>query len=131
MKKYTVNYFIDKAKKGDDLIVYGSGNQIRDYIYIDDLTNALLLSAIKIKKKGEIYNVGSGRPIKFIDFITLIAKKAGVRVVHKKWPKYNLFLESGDYFTNIRKITSHINWTPKISYSEGIDLCFSHSSDNV
>lgn len=123
-----VNYFIDRARKGVNLIVYGNGVQLRDYIYIDDLIHALLLSAINEKTNGQIYNVGSGIPIKFRDFITLIAKKAGVCVVHKKWPKYNLFLESGDYFTNIRKITSQLNWTPRISYSEGIDLCFAHSS---
>ena len=48
------------AYKKSDIIVFGDGNNIRDYIYIDDFCK-WLIAIIQKGGDGEIYNAGSGR----------------------------------------------------------------------
>jgi nucleoside-diphosphate-sugar epimerase len=74
--------FASLAKEGKDLPVYGSGEQMRDYMYIKQAVNGYVLAL-----EGNlptIVNFGSGVPIKIIDIANYIAKKFGVRVVHEK-----------------------------------------------
>jgi len=127
-KNYNViNSFIDRAKKKKDLIIYGDGKQLCDYIYIDDLVGALISVAISDETNGEIYNVGCGLPIVFKDFVKLIARKAGVKNVYHRWPKWRLLTKVGSYYSDISKISLDCSWFPKISYERGIDLCLKHS----
>ena len=54
-----------------------SGEQIRDFCYIDDTTNAILLILTKKQAVGEIFNVASGVPIKIKNVINLVKKITG------------------------------------------------------
>jgi len=51
--------FINAARASDDLRVNGDGSQTRDFIYVDDVVQAFLLSA---EKGSGAYNIGSGKP---------------------------------------------------------------------
>jgi len=119
-----INHFINQAKNKKNLIVYGKGNQIRDYLYIDDLINALLLAGISKKANGQIYNVGFGKGIRFKTMVKKIGAQAGVKVQYKSWPADYASVETGNYVSNIKKIKSHLNWQPKISFDQGIKMCF-------
>jgi nucleoside-diphosphate-sugar epimerase len=70
-------FFADIIKKleinKDEVELWGGGNQIRDYLHIDDVIDGLIFLA-QNGKKGEIYNLSSGIPVKLIDLTLLIAK---------------------------------------------------------
>ena len=55
-----LNKIIGLALAGDIVSLYGGGNYIRDYIYIDDVVDAFILASISSKSAGEVFNVGSG-----------------------------------------------------------------------
>ncbi len=57
--------------KNEPLIIWGDGKIIRDYIYIDDLCNALYL-LIKNEKWNQVYNIGSGIGVSINELLTII-----------------------------------------------------------
>lgn len=75
--------FTKLAKAGKDLPVYGSGEQMRDFMYINQAVNGYVL-AMEQSNMPLIINFGSGLPIKIIDIANFIAKKFGVGVYHDK-----------------------------------------------
>jgi len=63
-------------QRGEDLIIFGDGNQSRDFTYIKDVVNANLLAA-KHDVSGEIINIACGSPIKLKELAKLILKITG------------------------------------------------------
>lgn len=116
-----VNHFIDQAKRNGVLKIFGNGDQERDYLFIDDMVNALILSSGK-NSSGEIYNLGSGKGIKFKDMASLIIKKVGKgKIEFSEWPDDLKILETGSYVSNITKIKSELDFSPRISFEEGVE----------
>jgi len=116
-----VNWFLRLAMEGKDISIFGDGSQLRDYIYIDDLTEAFVAVGASPRSKGQIYNVGSGVGTKFIDMANQIIKIVGRgQIVTKPWPKDYENVETGDYISDITKLKEHTGWTPKIMFEEGL-----------
>jgi UDP-glucose 4-epimerase len=115
-----INYYIDQAKKGKTLLIFGNGNQLRDYIYIDDLVQAFLMAA-ESKMKQKIYNLGFGEGTTLKNMTKLIIKtvnKGNIKFV--TWPIDYHKIETGSYVSNISKIKKELGFKPKISFKEGI-----------
>ena len=55
-----VSYFLRQATRGGTLVVHGDGNQTRDYVYVDDVTSAMVAAATAPNVNGLVINVGSG-----------------------------------------------------------------------
>lgn len=122
-----VNYFIDQAPKGQSLTIFGTGNQKRDYIYIDDFIDALLLAATS-KKSSQIYNLGFGQGIKLKDMAKIIIKTVGKgKIVYKQWPKDYKQVETGNYISDISKIQKELGFNPKVNFEEGIKRTIKNS----
>lgn len=115
-----LNQFLLQASRKQPLHVFGDGKQLRDYLYIDDLIEAMLLSGSSTQTDGEVYNVGYGQPVSLGEVVQYAAKQTGSPVVFEAWqPSYKL-IETGDYYSDIRKITNHIGWKPSVTYQQGI-----------
>lgn len=115
-----INYFLDLAKKNETLTIFGDGNQKRDYLYIDDFIDAIILASTP-KSAGQIYNLGFGKGTSLKEMAKLIIKIAGkgnLKLV--KWPKKYHDVETGDYVSDISKIKKELGFSPKISFAEGI-----------
>lgn len=55
-----ISIFINRALKGDPLIIYGDGKQTRDFIYVKDVVKANILAAESSKTNGRVFNVAKG-----------------------------------------------------------------------
>jgi UDP-glucose 4-epimerase len=121
--KYSiVNFFIRRAMDDQTLTVYGSGDQLRDYVYVEDLTDAMLLAAVCDGITYEVFNVGSGTGTRFRDMVETVRAVVGKgRVEYIPWPKDYLNVETGDYITNIDKISKMVSWKPAVPIEEGIE----------
>jgi nucleoside-diphosphate-sugar epimerase len=116
-----LNWFIHKAVGKEQIEIYGEGNQKRDFIYIDDLTDLFKLSMDHEKMWGQIYNVGYGQGIPLKEAVRLIAKYIpDTRVTYKPWPEIDQKIETGDYISDISLLKREIGWEPAISFEEGI-----------
>ena len=95
------------------------GRQFRDFLYISDLTDAIFLILKNPKAKGEIFNIGSGRPLKIINIIKKI-----VRYYKSGNPQFNKIKlrkeEQMKIYSNIYKAKKILNWKPKVKFLNGL-----------
>ncbi len=122
-----INWFIRLAMDGQVIRIYGDGNQVRDYIYIDDLVEGIVLATISGASDGKIYNIGSGMPTKFIDMAHAVLEAVGKGgIENAPWPKGYDHFETGDFYADITRIKDSIDWQPSISLKDGIEKTFQY-----
>jgi UDP-glucose 4-epimerase len=120
--KYGImNWFIRLALEGKEIQVFGDGSQTRDYNYIADVADAMVLAAQSPKSEGKYYLLGSGSEIRFIDMVKAVIAEAGsgsYRLV--PWPEDRKAIEVGNYFVTYGKIREELGWEPKTSLADGL-----------
>ncbi len=116
-----LNWFIRKAIDDELIPVFGDGHILRDFLYVDDLVECFLQVAICSSAYGEVFNVGTGIPINFIDLAKKIVEVAGSgKVAFTEFTKERKEVEPGDYYTDISKVRKVVGWTPKTDLREGL-----------
>jgi len=119
-----VNRLIHLALAGDTLPIYGDGRQRRDYIYIDDVVQALLALGGpdgSPLSSNNIYNVGTGVGTSIADMAkAIIAAAAAGRIELVAWPPLAEQIETGDFVADISRIRADLGWQPAVSLDEGL-----------
>lgn len=116
-----LNWFIRKAIDDEEIKVFGDGQILRDYLYVDDLVDCLIETSLCDVSYGQVFNVGSGVPINFVDLARMIVEIAGTgRYDFSGFTRERKALEPGDYYADISRIKSLVGWVPKIPLDEGI-----------
>jgi UDP-glucose 4-epimerase len=117
-----VNWFIHQAMQDLALTVYGDGSQVRDYVHIDDVVDALLAAGASRRADGRIFNVGAGRGISFIEMAELVVRAARRgHVKHVDWPADAAVVETGDFVADTSLIATELGWKARIPFESGID----------
>lgn len=125
------NWFIRKAMDNEVIPVFGDGRIIRDYLYVDDLIEVLLGIALAEKAYGEVFNIGSGIPVNFIDLAETIIKIAGTgKTKYTDFSTERKSLEPGDYYADISKVKSIVKWQPKTKLEDGIKKTIAYYKKN-
>jgi nucleoside-diphosphate-sugar epimerase len=121
--KYSlINWFIRLAMENKTIKIFGSGNQIRDYIYVEDLADAFILASVSSNCFGETFNVGSGKGTKFKDMVKTILSIVGSgKSESVPWPDNYINVETGDYITNTNKFSKATGWKPSVDFHKGIE----------
>lgn len=110
-----VNWFIAKAIRGEELPIYGDGMQLRDYIFIDDVVDAMVVAGADDNSNGQVYNVGSGKGIMFKDMAQKIVDASGndkAKLKFIEWPADAKNRETGHFTADISKIKRELDWQP-------------------
>jgi dTDP-glucose 4,6-dehydratase len=111
---------ITRLLAGLKVPIYGTGENIREWIYVSDHTRAIKKVLIQ-GKSGEIYNIGSGIRKSNIELIEVILQMLGLDytsveyVSDRKGHDFRYALAS-------QKISSELNWTPEIELDEGLKM---------
>lgn len=109
------------------LVVYGTGGQIRDLNYVEDVVDALLLAATSATSTGQIYNLGSPEPIRLIDLACLMIEIFGKgRYELHPFPAERQHIDIGDYQGDYSKIQAELGWWPRVSLHEGLERSFDY-----
>ena len=114
------------AMQGKDLTLYGDGNYLRDYIYIDDVVNAFLLAGVTPKLGGVEFNVASGTGTTVKQAFELVADQAaretGQRVSFgcAPWPSDADPIEFRNFVASNTSLVSATGWRSDITLDEGI-----------
>jgi len=117
-----LNWFIRLALDDETIPIFGDGRILRDFIYVDDVVDASLAVAVSENAEGEIFNVGSGEPISFVDLAKKIVEVAGSgNYEFVPFTEERKALEPGDYYSDISKIEKLVGWKPKIGLGEGLE----------
>ena len=109
--------FIIKLLKGEQPIIYGTGEKRRDFIHVDDINDFHIQIMNNPQTDGEVYNLGSGENYSVNEIYTTIASLLNSNVN----PKYLSDLP-GEAFANLADISKaqSIGWSPKIGLKEGL-----------
>lgn len=119
--KYSiVGWFVRQAMDGKTLTVFGDGSQERDYLYITDLVDAMMMLAI-FGEPGDVYNVGAHERVQFGDMVDAVLDAVPTgRKEYVPWPDDYEKNETGDYIADTSKLEALTNWRPRVSLQEGI-----------
>lgn len=122
-----INRLIHLALDDQPLTLYGDGAQQRDYVFVDDVVEALLLLGINDASDGRVYNVGSGTGTRMLDVARTIVSIAGSgRVQHVPWPPLAEQIETGDFVADVSRIRDELGWRPNVGLREGIERTVAH-----
>ena len=107
--------------EGKPILVFGDGLQLRDFNFVDDVVDALIMTALSDKANGEIFNLGSSEVINLKDLAAILCtmfKSGHYDVV--PFPPERKAIDIGDYYSDFTKINKLLDWKPKISLKEGL-----------
>ena len=113
--------WIKSIVDGNKILVFGDGKQIRDFNYVDDVVNAILLSAQSNEVNGMIFNLGADDPINLEDTAKImidIARTSSYELV--PFPPDRKVIDIGDYYADYQKINSSLDWKPQVLLREGL-----------
>jgi UDP-glucose 4-epimerase len=114
-----ITKFLERAKNGLPPIIYGSGKQTRDFIFIDDVINAFK-KAVEKDVSG-IFNIGYGKPVSINYLAKLFVKKFCLNnPIYEKLREADI-LHSYAKITKAKKI---LHWRPAIDIKKGLNVLF-------
>ncbi|HEY4743770.1 MAG TPA: NAD-dependent epimerase/dehydratase family protein, partial [Desulfuromonadaceae bacterium] len=115
------NAFIQAAVSGRPITLFGDGSQRRDYLYIDDLVEAMLCAASVPESRGRVYNIGDGHGTSLLELAELAVAAAGSgEIVRVPWPEEYRAIETGDYLSDITRARQELDWSPATGIRDGI-----------
>lgn len=107
---------------GEPIVIYGDGRQLRDFNFVDDVVDALLISAADSAADGQVYNLGSEeKPIGLLDLARLLIEINGAgeyRLI--PFPPDRKAIDIGDYYADFGKIRRELGWAPRCPLAEGL-----------
>lgn len=123
--------FTKAILSGEPIEVYNNGDMMRDFTYIDDITEGVLrtMDFIPQREKNKfskasppykIYNIGNNNPVKLISFIEAIEKSCGRESIRNLLP-----MQSGDVpvtYADVDDLISDVGFKPSTSIEDGIRL---------
>lgn len=115
-----------KALHKHPIPVYGTGENIRDWLFVDDHA-AALLTVLKSGKIGDTYNIGGNNERTNLDIVKTICRLMDNHIQdgfdHSKLIEFVTDRPGHDkrYAVNAAKIKNELNWTPSIKFDEGFE----------
>lgn len=97
------------------------GEQLRDFTYVDDAVDALLIAAISDEANGKVFNLGGDQTISLLHLADLLSDVAGgaeYRV--RTFPSDRKRIDIGDYYADFSYIDRILGWQPRIPLDEGL-----------
>jgi dTDP-glucose 4,6-dehydratase/UDP-glucose 4-epimerase len=106
---------------GKPIEVFGDGLQLRDFNYVDDCVEAMLISAVSEEANGKVYNLGSSEVIGLRDLAEMLVKfQQGGSFELVPFPPERKAIDIGDYYSDFSLISNELGWQPKIDLHRGL-----------
>ena len=111
--------WIDALIKGKPFEVWG-GEQLRDFTYVDDAVEALMLAALHPETAGHVYNLGGERLISLSDLADLLVSVSGGSYTVRAFPEDRKRIDIGDYYADFSLIQQTLAWEPRVYLADGL-----------
>ena len=114
--------FANAIVKNEPIKVYNNGDMLRDFTYIDDITEGIhqiLDFDSKSIKNAEVFNLGNSKPIKLLDFIKILEKEIKIKSIKRLLP-----MQDGDVkmtYADTSKLLTSVGYQPRTSLNKGIE----------
>jgi UDP-glucose 4-epimerase len=117
-KGNVIPLFIRRLLAGEELVVYGDGNQTRDFVYVADLAAGLVLAAEADGAGGETFQLASGIETSVNDLIALLGEVSGKEPhVRREPPRAGEIMRN---YSRIEKARGRLGYSPATELAEGL-----------
>ena len=106
--------------EGKPIKVFGDGLQLRDFNYVDDCVDALLLAGSSEQANGKVYNLGSTEVVSLKNVAEMMVQDHGGAFDLVPFPPERKAIDIGDYYSDFSLISGELGWQPKIDLREGL-----------
>ncbi len=122
--------FVNRVLRGEPIRVFGSGEQKRDFTYVSDVVDALLLAAKHTDLRGAAFNLGHKSVYSLLEVIEVMSRIKKLEYSCVPFPEDYSRIEIGDYFGSYQKYNSATGWAPQVSLEEGLEKTFEFFEEN-
>ncbi|WP_231035339.1 SDR family NAD(P)-dependent oxidoreductase [Pectinatus frisingensis] len=125
-----IGWFVNRAILGQTIKLFGTGKQIRDFNYVDDVVNAMCGAALSENTYGNIYNL-SGPCASLKKVAELLIKytgKGNLQIV--PFPEERKKIDIGDFYGDSNKLKMAIGWEAKVSLEDGLRKMIDYYQEN-
>jgi len=127
-----IGWWFRQLLEGQTLTIFGDGLQVRDFNYIDDALEALLMVAAHDVADGQIYNLGSDDPINLLNLARLLIEvNGGGRFELAPFPPDRKRIDIGDFYGDYRRIRSKLGWRPLVGLRDGLTRTMDYFRANL
>ncbi|MFA6901885.1 MAG: NAD-dependent epimerase/dehydratase family protein [Gallionellaceae bacterium] len=113
--------------EGKPFNIFGDGLQLRDFNYVDDCVEALLLAGASDVANGKIYNLGSTEVVGLKVVAEMMVDLGyGGTFELIPFPPERKVIDIGDYYSDFSLITKELGWQPKVGLREGLKRTMSY-----
>ena len=115
--------------EGKPIKIFGDGLQLRDFTYVDDCIEALLLAGASDKANGKVYNLGGSEVIGLKDLSKIMVNLGhGGSFELAPFPSERKAIDIGDYYSDFSLITKELGWVPKTDLKDGLKRTLNYYS---
>jgi UDP-glucose 4-epimerase len=127
-----VGWWLRQMVEGKPLQIFGDGLQVRDFNYVDDVVDAMLLVGFNDVANGQIYNLGGDDPINLKDLAEVMIDVYGRgHYEFVPFPDERKRIDIGDFYGDYRKIRSKLGWRPRASLREGLGRTLAYYEEHL
>jgi UDP-glucose 4-epimerase len=122
-KSSVVAKFIREALAGEAWEIYGDGNQTRDFIFVDDIAEAIVLGATAEAVSGEVFQIASNAETTVFELATRLAATLntygiGAPAIRYARPRVGDVKRN---YSDTTKARTRLGWSPQVSLDQGLD----------
>ena len=117
-----ISIFMTRAIEGKNAVIYGDGEQSRDFVYVGDVAAANVRAAETVGISGNVYNVGGGKRTTLNELASIVAKVTG-----KPFSPKHEAARAGDIvhsLADVSRTKKDLAWDPAVSVEEGLRRLF-------
>jgi nucleoside-diphosphate-sugar epimerase len=118
--------------EGKSIQVFGDGKQRRDYNYVEDVLDALLIAATAENAIGKVYNLGAPDPLSLEDTAKIMCHGiAGSDYQMIPFPEDRKAIDVGDFICDYTAFRNQFGWEPKVNFEEGIQRSLEYFQNEI
>jgi len=115
-----LGWWVHQVIQGQPIDVW-DGRQLRDFTYVDDVVDALMIAATDESACGQVFNVGGEEPVTLKSLAELLIRVNGSGDYHiKEYPHERRRIDIGDFYTGYSRITKCLKWRPEVQLEAGL-----------
>lgn len=112
--------FLHRALRGQNLKLFGTGLQLRDFNYVSDVVDALLLAARTPACYGKVFNLGANESHSLVEFCRILKESCNVEYEVVPFPADRKLIDIGDYYGSFARFFEATGWLPRVGLAEGL-----------
>ena len=124
--------WIRNLLQGKPIQVFGDGKQRRDYNYIEDVLDALLIAATEKNAIGKVYNLGARDPLSLEDTAKIMCQEIEYSDYQMiPFPEDRKAIDVGDFICDYSAFRDQFGWDPKVSFEDGIQESLKYFREEI